>query len=320
MKRRMLPNNAIEVMIASLSKNSIKQYDTCLRQWWQFCTSSKEDFLSASVPKILTYLMTIFEKGASYQTLNCHRSALSLVMGNSIGADDRIKRWFKGVFKLRPNVPKYTSTWDPAIVLSYIRHWYPLDTLDLRRMTLRTAILLALTTGQRIQTLHSIKTHNIKITEEGVEIALTDIQKTSTPSNFMSKLTLPSLKNDPEVCPVNSLLHYLEVTKDHRKHNSDLQLFLTFKRPYKPATTQSISRWLKVVMKESGINVSIFSSHSTRHASSSRAYRAGLTVDSILKAVGWSNRSLTFARYYNRPLSINEQTEFARAVCNSENA
>lgn len=48
-------------------------------------------------------------------------------------------------------------------------------------------------------------------------------------------------------------------------------------------------------MKDSGIDTAIFSSHSTRHAASSQALKQGLTVDNILKAVGWSANSMTFA-------------------------
>lgn len=320
MKRRMIPDDAIEVMIASLAQNSIKQYDSCLQQWWQFCKSHNEDLVSTSIPRIISYLMLIYKKGASYSTLNCHRSALSLIIGSRIGNDDRIRRWFKGVYRLRPCIPKYTNTWDPATVLSYLKHWYPLEALDIRKLTLKTAMLLALTTGQRVQTLSLIKYNNIKEYEGGIDIILTDIQKTSAPGRFMNKLSLPFFISNPDICPVKTLLQYLEMTKELRENSDCIKLFLTIKRPFKPASTQTISRWLKLVMKDSGIDVQNFSPHSTRHAASSRAYRSGLTTDSILRAVGWSNRSSTFARHYNRPLSNedNVQNSFARAVvCNT---
>ncbi|KAI8437235.1 hypothetical protein MSG28_010551 [Choristoneura fumiferana] len=316
MKRRMIPNDAIDVMIASLAKNSLRQYDSCLRQWWQFCKSHNEDLVSISVPKIISYLMLIFKKGASYQTLNCHRSALSLIIGSNLGNDDRIKRWFKGVYKLRPCIPRYSSTWDPATVLSYLKHWFPLETLDLRKLTLKSAMLLALTTGQRVQTLSLIKFNNIIHREEGIDIILTDIQKTSAPGRFMNKLSLPFFINNPDICPAKTLLQYLKVTNGLRRNSNCVRLFLTVKSPHKPASTQTISRWLKSVMKVSGIDVNKFTSHSTRHAASSQAHRAGLTTDSILRAVGWSSRSTTFARHYNRPLisDDNAQDLFARSV------
>lgn len=316
MKRRSLSEDVIEVMLASLSKNSIKQYDCCLRKWWVYCKSNKEDLYNVSIPKVLSYLMVIFRSGVSYQSLNCHRSALSLILGSRIGSDEKIKRWFKGVFRLRPCIPKYVCTWDPGIVLAYIKQWFPLESLDLRKLTLKTLMLLALTTGQRIQTLFFIKYNNIVLSNEGAEITLTDIQKTSTPRRFLSRLSIPSFTDQPDICPVRCLSHYIKETYKLRKDSDPPNLFLTFKKPHKPASTQTLGRWVKTVMNDSGIDVSVFSSHSTRHAASSKALRAGISTDDILKAVGWANRSQTFARFYNRPLnSTVVQNSFARAVC-----
>lgn len=312
-----MSNDAVQIMIASLSQNTLKQYNSCLRQWWQFCQLNEIDALEASIPKIVSYLTSVYAKGASYQTLNCHRSALSLIIGTHIGTDDRVKRWFKGIFKLRPTRPKYDSTWDPQCVLSYVKQWYPLDSLVLEKLTKKLAILLALATGQRIQTLFSIHTKNILISNDRVEIVITDILKTSAPGNSGLKISLECFVNQPEICPVKTLLQYLQATSQLRVGEDSLNyLFITFKRPHKKASCQSISRWIREVMRESGIDTSKFSSHSTRHAAASRAHRVGLTVDSILKAVGWSTRSSTFARHYNRPLqSDSDQIMFARAVC-----
>lgn len=174
-KRRMVGDTVIDIMIKSLSKNSLKQYDCCIRQWWHYCKENNQELLCASVPKILLYLTSIFNKGASYQTLNCHRSALSLVIGNHIGNDDRMKRWFKGVFKIRPFAPKYTATWDPNIVLTFLKRWHPLENLDLEKLTKKTAMLLALTKGQRVQTLSVIRHKNVRVSVNGVDIILSDI-------------------------------------------------------------------------------------------------------------------------------------------------
>ncbi|KAH9636696.1 hypothetical protein HF086_003244 [Spodoptera exigua] len=262
----------------------------------------------------------MFNKGSSYQSLNCHRSALSLIIGNRVGSDDRIKRLFKGFFKLRPTKAKYNSVWDPSKVLLHLRSWYPLDSLNLENLTKKLAMLIALATGQRVQTLFCISINNIKINNEGAVILITDILKTSGPNRRSLRLMLPFLSNKPEICPVKTLKMYLDKTRIFRQEDKSLtKLFLTFRRPHKHATTQTISRWLKQTMHESGIDTSEFTAHSTRHASSSRAHRQGLTVDSILQAVGWSSRSSTFANHYNRPLQDKNdiQDDFARAVLNN---
>ncbi|KYB24806.1 hypothetical protein TcasGA2_TC032277 [Tribolium castaneum] len=61
-----------------------------------------------------------------------------------------------------------------------------------------------------------------------------------------------------------------------------------------------------------GINTSIFSAHSTRHASSSAALRKGISLDVIHKTAGWSEKSQTFAKTYNLPLAA--ENDFAKAI------
>jgi len=51
-----------------------------------------------------------------------------------------------------------------------------------------------------------------------------------------------------------------------------------------------------------GININLFSAHSTRHASTSLAICRGINVDEIEHAAGWSRSSDVFARFYNRPI------------------
>ena len=62
-------------------------------------------------------------------------------------------RLLKGVFNLRPSLPRYTTTWDVSICLRYIKSLPSLDECDLKTLSYRLAILLCLTTGQRDQTI-----------------------------------------------------------------------------------------------------------------------------------------------------------------------
>ena len=54
-------------------------------------------------------------------------------------------------------------------------------------------------------------------------------------------------------------------------------------------------------MKESGINVNIFGSHSTRSGSTSKREISGLSFKEIAKSAGWSNDK-TFAQFYDSPI------------------
>lgn len=62
---------------------------------------------------------------------------------------------------MRPSGPKYAETWDPGIVLQYLRTQAN-NLLSLEQFTCKLATLLALATGQRVQTLSNIELSNIR--------------------------------------------------------------------------------------------------------------------------------------------------------------
>ena len=58
-------------------------------------------------------------------------------------------RILRGVSEKRPALPKYAETWDGNVVLDYLTSLPDTGKLDLKQLTLRTVMLLALLTGQR---------------------------------------------------------------------------------------------------------------------------------------------------------------------------
>ena len=61
----------------------------------------------------------------------------------------------------------------------------------------------------------------------------------------------------------------------------------------------TLSRWLKIVMLESGIDTSYFKAHSTRAAATSNAYNSEMPIDEIISIAGWAN-ARTFQLFYNK--------------------
>lgn len=170
--------------------------------------------------------------------------------------------------------------------------------------------LLAISTGQRVQTLASITISNIHWGDT-VQIVITKILKTTMVTKSNPVLILPPFQ-DSDLCPVLALRQYIKVTKLIRDNCNNL--FLAIVKPHKSVSSQTISRWLVDLLKLSGIDSDKFKGHSFRHASTSKAASCGVNVDTILRRVGWTEKSSVFARFYNRP--ILDQTQFARSVLN----
>ena len=94
---------------------------------------------------------------------------------------------------------------------------------------------------------------------------------------------------------VTHLTEYLERTRVHRMEHS--QLMLSYIKPFKPVSKDTIPRWVKLVLKSAGIDVQKYSAHSSRAASTSMCQAKGLNLEEILKTAGWSNAG-TFAKFY----------------------
>lgn len=315
--KQSLAPETIDVLISSLAESSLKQYNCAYKKWWQFCLQNKEDCFSVNIPFLLKFLTVQYNSEASYSTLNTIRSALALILGKQVSEDERISRFLKGVFRTKPCQPRYQSTWDPNEVLNFLGSWYPNHDLSIEKITKKLVTLLALSTAQRVQTLSLIRLSNIRTNANSVEIIITDCVKTSAPGRPLPKLTIPFFTDKNQICPAKALTSYIEMTQEFRDLPHTDKLFLTYKRPIHNATSATISRWIKSVLSESGIDITIFSAHSTRHASTSAANRKGLSVDIIKRTAGWSGNSLVFAKFYNRPVIADEDSAFAEAIYNN---
>ena len=123
--------------------------------------------------------------------------------------------------------------------------------------------------------------------------------KATRPGHRLPPIELKTFK-DSELCVVAHLKQYIKITTPFRNIGTN-QLQLSFVQPHKPISNTTLSRWCVTVMKESGISVNIFGSHSTRSASSSKCKISGLSFKEIAKSAGWSNEK-TFVQFYDRPI------------------
>lgn len=295
----------------SLSDNTICQYNSSLKLWWEFCQVKDLSPFNYDVPNIILFLQQIMDtSNNSYGSFNSHRAAISLVTSSDLGTNAEVKRFMKGIFRTRPPRPKYNSTWNPQDVLKLLDK--PTDT-DLKSVSCKLVTLLILATGQRIQTAFLIRCPNIKFSSLGVDIYIPDFVKTSGPKACQPNLSLPYFRECPNLCVVSCLQQYLKLTKSLRPASCD-KLFLTYSKPHGPATKQTLSRWVKDTMTKSGIDTNIFKPHSSRHASTSCALRKGVHMDVIRRSAGWGQDSQTFARFYNRPLL--QEDNYSKSVLN----
>ena len=311
---RGVPQISMQITLSSLADSSYRQYETCFKKWWYFCLEKDICPFRASIRDILIFLTNIFNEGAAASSMGCYRAAIGLLVGPEISQDERIRRFFKGLLKIRPMKPKYNTTWDPKIVLNYITSLGKNEDLSMKDLTLKLISLLALTTGHRMQTFFLIRIENIELNVNRIEIKIPDRIKTSGCNRKQPSLVLSYFKKNVKICVASALLCYMSRTKDLR---GDIQfLFISLTRPFRSVTLQSLSRWVKIILEKSGLNTNIFTAHSTRHASTSAVKRSGVDIDIVRKTAGWTQSSNTFVKFYNLPLTPTNDT-FAKTILNS---
>ena len=156
-----------------------------------FCKEREIEIFSPSTPQVIEFLQIEFDHGQSHSSLNITRSAISLIVETDISNDARMRRFFKGISKLRPSIPKYNYTWNPKIILDYFSEKPENESLNIKDLSYKLITLLALVTGQRIQTLSLIKINNIKISDSEIMILIPDQVKNSKRGACQPLLKLP---------------------------------------------------------------------------------------------------------------------------------
>lgn len=250
--------------------------------------------------------------------LNSHKAmllqTLSLLGNDWCDSPNLIKRFMRGIFILKPALPRYKFTWDVTIVLKLLSTWYPLETLNLKFLTLKVTALIALACAPRAQTIMSLDLNYMKVHNSYCVFYFPNLLKTSVvgkENNFCVKF---EHFRKESLCVYHTLLYYIKVTEQLRLSDQLLISYVTFNA----VTSSTIARWLKTVLQLSGIDVAIFKAHSFRGASVSAAARSQrCSIKNILNTAGWKSDN-NFYKFYYRPIIENEDLSFSTAVFSSK--
>ena len=159
LKNKGISEEASALIFASWRKNTEAAYSCSWKKWQQWC--SLHGFKSVCAPlSAIEFLSSEFTEGKQYRTLNSYHSAISMthqpIDGVLVGKHPLICRSLKGIYNSRPPQPKFSTTWDVGKVLDYIRSLGPTGSLNLRQLTHKLAMLLALANASRASELHAL--------------------------------------------------------------------------------------------------------------------------------------------------------------------
>ena len=292
---------AVSILCSSWRAGTKNQYATYINKWRSYARKRLIDPIHPSVSEAVNFLTLLFQNGLSYSSICIARSALSCYLEidncEQFGAHRLVKRFMKGVFELRPAFPKYAVTWDVDLVLRYLELLFPLDKLTLKELSYKVIMLIALLSGQRCQTLHSLTLPSMTLSRDKCVFVLDVLLKQSKRGKHMAPVELLAYTSDEKLCVVAAIREYIRRTKDLR--GTETQLFISYQKPYGPISKSTVARWIRDVLHRAGVDTSLFGAHSTRAASTSAAVAKGTPMDTVLKAAGWSGGS-TFSKFYKK--------------------
>ncbi len=238
------------------------------------------------------------------------------VDGRSLGKHDLIVRFLKGARRMNASRSPLVSSWDLFIVLAGLHRgpFEPLDSVELKFLSLKTAVLTALTSIKWVGDLQAfsvseeclvfgpVYSHVVLSPRLG---SVPKVPTTPFHDQVVNLQALPSEEADPALallCPVRALRIYVDHTRSVR---SSEQLFVCHggQQKGKAVSKQRLAHWIVEVVilayqlqgEPCPLGVR---AHSTRSVASSHALAHGASLADICRAAGWVTPN-TFAKFYN---------------------
>ena len=222
-----------------------------------------------------------------------------------------LNKFMKGVFNSKPSLPKVRNTWDVNMLLQHLAKMSPPSSLDLKLLSLKLATMLILLSGQRGQTVHLLCVKDIENTSDKLILRFNSILKQTRPGAHLDEIILPCYPQT-RLCVVRTYQEYVKRTRTLRP-KGEQRLLITTVKPYRAISRDTLSRWLKTTLRNAGVDMSMFNTHSTRSASTSAAMAANIPIQTIIKTAGWS-KDCTFRKFYLKP--VRRHTSFAKSILN----
>ena len=255
---------------------------------------------------MLEFLSNLFSEGLKYRTINGYISAISANHEKAkripTGQRPKVCQLLSGVFNKRPPQPKYTVIWDISTVIDNISTLGNNENLSTKIITLKLTTLLAILSSNRASELTYLDIRHIVFKENSVVFHFSKLTKTWRKGKSPSSFELKGFEK-AELCVIRCLRQYLMIT-DPLRSEKTTQFLISYISLHNPVPVDIVSRWLKEFLRLSGNDTSIFTGHSRRTASASKAKQFELSLSEILKRGQWTNKT-TVETFYNKPIVDN---------------
>ncbi|XP_049927771.1 uncharacterized protein LOC126407128 [Epinephelus moara] len=331
-----LPPSVIDTIQCARASSTRSLYSGKWRVFEKWCEERQIVSFQCSVRDILCFLQDLLDRGKAFSTIKVYLAAISachLGPGDKTpGQHPLVGSFMKGVRRKHPVSRPLVPLWDLSVVLDALsRHPFePLEGVGLKFLSLKTAVLLALTTAKRVSDLQALSTRSVcmQFAPGGSKVCLRP-NPAFVPKVVESAYRCPTVElgafHPPPfetaedrrlntLCPVRALRLYVDRTAGFRRSD---QLFVSWATPHKgkPLSCQRLSHWIvdaiELAYRCRGLQPPAgLKAHSTRGMATSWALFKGVRVEDICAAASWATPH-TFVRFYRLDIS---DTSLAHAV------
>ncbi len=305
-----LPPAVVNTIASARALSTRQAYRLKWNLFVDWCSPRREDPRRCPIAVVLSFLQDGLERRLSPSTLKVYVAAIAAhhdaVDGKSLGKHDLVIRFLRGARRLNPPRPHLVPSWDLPSVLSALRGapFEPLQSVELKFLSLKTVLLSALATVKRVGDLQAFS-----VDDSCLEFGPADSHVILRPRpGYVPKVptmpfrdqvvnlqALPWEEADPAIallCPVRALRIYVDRTQSFR--TSD-QLFVCFggQQKGRPVSKQRLAHWIveAIVLAYQARRLPCplgVRAHSTRGVASSWALARGASIADICKAAGWA--------------------------------
>nr|XP_043888269.1 uncharacterized protein LOC122773567 [Solea senegalensis] len=323
-----LPPQVIDTIQSARASSTRALYGCKWRVFEEWCESRLTVPFQCSVVDLLCFLQELVDKGRAFSTVKVYLAAISAChvgFGDKpVGQHPLVCRFMKGARRKLPVSRHLVPLWDLLVVLDALSQhpFEPLEAVGMKFVSLKTVLLLALSTAKRVSDLQALSIRpsclqfgpglskvclrpNPAFVPKVVESAY------RCPTVELLAFHPPPFSSTEEqrlntLCPVRALQSYVSRTADFRRTD---QLFVSWSTTHKgkPLSRQRLSHWIveaisvayscKGLLPPQGLRA-----HSTRSIAASWALFRGVSVQDICAAASWATPH-TFVKFYRLDVS-----------------
>ena len=303
-------------------------YDSKWKVFHKWCSAQSPRLVSTQAPigEVLRFLQGKLDEGRTHSTIKVYLAAINAChaghAGKPVARHPLVPPFMKGVRRATATDKPLFPLWDLAVVLEGLCKppFEPLESADIRALSLKTILLVALTTTKRVSDIHALSVDQecMRFSDDGRVVWLKPNLKFVTKNLRVPEVTAklvafhpPPFHTDEDrrlhcLCPARALRLYVQKTGSTR---SSSQLFVSYKAgsTHSAVVRASLSRWIVEAIKtayvSSGAPVpETLRAHSTRGISTSWARARGASIQEICESANWSSPS-TFVTFYHLDVS-----------------